>query len=181
MTSRGHSFKALQPLLLAAAALALLLGSYCPPAHARASTFQGVAGLCLFDPTGVTEETKGGITFSYGLRMGYRIETDHELINGWEILISNTRTNKGGNAFYFGNSTLEPTIAPGSTLEGKFFFASDANPIKGNYFGTGDLERVVVHYELVPADLSALVDFCDGMPPMFGYLMSGTVKNYRAP
>ena len=182
MTARRHCSKALQPALFSAAALALVLGSHCPPVHASASTFQGVAGLCLFDPTGVTEETKGGITFSYGLVMGYRIETDHELINGWETLISNTRANKGGNVFYFGNATLEPTVAPGSTLEGKFFFASDANPIKGNYFGTGDLERVVVHYELVPTDLSALTDFCgEGMPPMFGYLMSGTVKNYKTP
>jgi len=160
------------------------LGFNPPTMAAGESYFEGVAGLCSFNPSGMTEETKGGITFSYGLEMGYRIETDHELVNGWETLISNTRANKAGKEFYFGTATLETEIAPGSTLAGKFNFPSDANPVRGNYFGTGELEGVVVQYELVPADLSDLSDFCGaGFPPIFGagYLMSGRVHNYETP
>jgi hypothetical protein len=144
--------------------------------------FEGFAGLCFFNPMGVTTATKGGISFEYGYEFGYLIETDHELVNGWEILISNTRTNKAGKAFFFGTATLEPDITPGSTLAGKFYFPSDANPIRGNYFGTGELEGVVVQYELVPTDLSDLSNFCgEGFPPIFGYLMSGKVHNYETP
>ena len=152
------------------------------------SYFEGFAGLCVFNPTGVTTDTKGGISFEYGLEMGYRIETDHELVNGWETLISNTRTNKAGKAFYFGTATLEPDIAPGSTLAGKFYFPSDADPVRGNYFGTLDLEGVVVQYELTtdydPYELVGfdISNFCgEGMPPSFGYLMSGKVHNYETP
>jgi hypothetical protein len=141
-----------------------------------------VAGLCA-PPSGPTggPVTKGGITFLYGYEFLYRIETDHELINGWETLISNTRLNPGGQEFYFGTATLEPDTAPGSTLEGKFFFPSDANPIKGNYFGSGDLARVVVHYELIPdpAISGAYSTLCGGYPPLFGYWMSGSVENYK--
>jgi hypothetical protein len=171
---------ALRTVFLSGITLAILASAGSPPVYARDWTFQGVAGLCALDPTGVTREEKGGITFEYGLEFYYRIETDHPLINGWETLISNTRLNPGGKAFYFGTATLAPDIAPGSTLEGKFFFPADANPIKGNYFGTGDLERVVVHYELFPDPTIAgtYTMLCDGEPPVFGYLMYGSVKNY---
>jgi hypothetical protein len=97
---------------------------------------------------------KGGISFSYGLEMGYRIETDHELVKGWETLISNSR------------------------------FPSDVNPIRGNYLGTGELEGVVVQYELVPTDLSDLSGFCGvGVSLIFGAgcQMSGRVHNYETP
>lgn len=181
MTNRRCFLHPLRPVLFSAAALGVLLSAYCPPVYARESTFQGVAGLCAVDPSGVTQETKGGIHFEYGLRFYYRIETDHPLINGWETLISNARSNPGDQAFYFGTATLEPDSAPGSTLEGKFFFASDANPIKGNYFGTEDLARVVVHYELFadPTIGNAYPDLCDGGPVLFGYWMFGSVKNYK--
>jgi hypothetical protein len=181
MTGESHCPRPFLFIGLSVTALFLGLSGYCPPASARDFTFQGVAGLCLFNPTGVTRDTKGGIDFEYGYEFYYRIETDHPLINGWETLISNTRLNPGGQAFYFGTATLEPDIAPGSTLAGKFFFPADANPIKGNYFGTGDLARVVVQYELfpdelIPRDYSYL---CDGKPPLFGYWMYGSVRNYK--
>ena len=181
VNTRKHRFDALGFALLSIVALALLAGAGSTPVYARDYTFKGVAGLCALDRTGVTQETKGGITFEYGLKFYYRIETDHPLINGWETLISNTRRNPAEQEFYFGNATLEPDIARGSTLEGKFFFPADANPIKGNYFGTGDLEKVVVHYELFPDPTvaSTYATLCDGSPPLFGYLMYGSVKNYE--
>jgi len=157
------------------------LGACCSTAHARASTFEGVAGLCAIDPTGVETGQKGAISFEYGLKFFYRIETDHELINGWETLISNTRLNPGEQAFYFGTASLEPDSTPGSALEGKFFFPADANPIKGSYFGTGELSDVVVHYELFPDPTiaAAYPQLCGGTAPLFGYRMYGSVHNYR--
>jgi len=158
-----------------------------PPAVAAGdSYFEGFAGLCEFMPLETPSKTKGGITISYGPVFVYRIETDHELVNGYETLISNTKENKAGKQFYFGTATLEPEIAEDSTLAGKFYFPTDANPIRGNYFGTDELEGVVVQYELVPVsadfDFSAWPDFCYGSyPPFFGYLMSGRVHNYETP
>lgn len=166
---------------IAATAAVVALGAHCSTAHAGASTFEGVAGLCMFDPTGVETGQKGAISFEYGYKFYYRIETNHELINGWETLISNTRLNPDGQAFYFGTASLEPDSAPGSALEGKFFFPADANPIKGSYFGTGELSGVVVHYELFPdpAIAAAYPQLCGGAAPLFGYRMYGSVHNYR--
>ena len=171
----------LAPATVAATAAAIALGAYCPASHARPSTFQGVAALCTFDPTGVETRQEGATSFEYGYKFFYRIETDHELINGWETLISNTRSNPDGQAFHFGTASLEPDSTPGSTLEGKFFFPADANPIKGSYFGTGKLSRVVVHYELFP-DPTVAAEYpqlCRGAAPLFGYRMYGSVENYE--
>lgn len=181
MAGHGHSPHLLRLAGLTVTTLVIGLCAFCPPAQARDFTFQGVAGLCGFNPTGVTQETMGGITFEYGYEFYYRIETDHPLIKGWETLISNTRLNPGEKAFYFGTATLDPDIAPGSTLAGKFYFPADANPIKGNYFGTGDLARVVVQYELFPDPTiaTAYPVLCGGSAPLFGYWMYGSVRNYK--
>lgn len=179
MTAAARLNHARVAAVLSVAAVAVAASVHCAPSDASDASFHGIAGLCAVDESGVTQEEKDGTTFSYGLVMRFRIETDHDLVTGWETLISNTRADPGGKTFYFGTATLAPDSAPGSTLAGKFCFRSDANPIEGDYVGTGDLENVVVHYELVPADLSALADFCaPGKAPMSGYRMSGTVENY---
>jgi len=181
MKSTSGRFQRLALATVVASASAIALVAHCSTAQARASTFEGVAGLCTFDPTGVETGQKGAISFEYGYKFYYRIQTNHELINGWETLISNTRLNPDGQAFYFGTASLEPESTPGSALEGKFFFPADANPIKGSYFGTGELSNVVVHYELFadPTIAAAYPQLCNGAAPLFGYWMYGTVQNYR--
>ncbi len=180
MTSAAREAFGVARAIIAGAATALALGAHCPAAHARTSTFQGVAGLCTVDQTGVRTEQEGGVAVEYGARFRYRIETDHQLVNGWETLISNTRRDPGGQVFYFVTASLQPDDTPGSTLEGEFSFPAGANPIKGSYVGTRALSSVVVHYELVPDPgiADAHPELCGKDAPLFGYRMYGSVENY---
>jgi hypothetical protein len=159
----------------------VVAGTFGPPAAAddHKAAFQGVAALCAVDPSGVTTETRGGITDTLNLLMYFRIETDHPLVNGHEELVSNSRLNAKENGFYWGYGTVYPDMTPGSTLEGAFVFSTNKSPVKGTYKGTGDLEGVTMAYQLVPTALSPDDPICGGTPPLFGYLMSGTVRNFK--
>ncbi len=167
--------------LTAMTALFLLAASCALTAQAADpnTPYQGIAALCAVDPSGVTSETKGGVTDSFGLMMYFRIETDHPLVNGMEELESNSRLNAQENGFYWGYGTVYPDITPGSTLEGKFLFSTNKTPIKGAYYGTGDLEGVTMTYELLPTALPPEDPICGGSPVFGGYLISGDVRHYE--
>jgi hypothetical protein len=156
-----------------------LLGMTGAQAEAEPAEFHGIAVLCEVDDSGVIREEKDrNVVVSTGLLMRFRIETDHELINGWETLISNSRLDRDGVGYYWGYGKIVPDIAARSALEGEFRFASeDVSHVRGSYLGTGDLEGVVMNYELTPAEPATGDAICGGTPSLGGYTMSGTVED----
>jgi len=147
-------------------------------ATAEEVPYQGVAALCAVEAPGETD-SKGGITYTTGVVMIFRIETSHPLINGNERLESNSRLNPAGRGYYWGYGKVFPDESSG-TLEGDFFFRSkDVMSIQGTYYGTGDLTDVIMSYELTPAEFDPSDPICGGVPPMGGYLISGTVEGYN--
>jgi hypothetical protein len=149
------------------------------PAVAGDVPYQGIAALCAVAPPGVTDKYDE-ITYTIAMAMTFRIETDHELINGTERLESNSRLDATGEGYYWGYGAVIPDNG-GGTLEGEFFFWSwDMKSITGTYYGTGDLAGVIMTYHLTPTELPQDDRLCDGSPAMGGYLISGTVENYVA-
>jgi len=147
-------------------------------ATAEEVPYQGVAALCAVEAPGEID-SKGGITYTTGVVMIFRIETSHPLINGNERLESNSRLNPAGRGYYWGYGKVFPDESSG-TLEGDFFFRSkDVMSIQGTYYGTGDLTDVIMSYELTPAEFDPSDPICGGVPPMGGYLISGTVEGYN--
>jgi len=166
------------PLRFAAMALGMA-ASISSPAVAVAVPYQGIAALCAVEPPGMTDQL-GEITHTIAMAMTFRIETDHELINGTERLESNSRLDATGEGYYWGYGTVVPDSG-GGTLEGEFFFWSrELGSITGTYYGTGDLAGVIMTYQLTPTEPPQGTRLCDGSPAMGGYLISGTVENYVA-
>jgi hypothetical protein len=159
--------------------------------------YVGTATLCAVDMTGGTQETKGnkGITYTYNLVFLFRIDTDDDLIQGWEVLTSNTKAaSQSSGGYNWGEAVLTPDSYAGTgTLVDNFKFpVAQADSISGTYDGTGALEGVVAEYALTPAapgslPLDACEDMpwdcipydpytCDPVPPgAAGYFMSGQV------
>jgi hypothetical protein len=165
---------------------------------AAAVPFEGTATLCAINPFGSTTETRGnnGVTYTYDLVMLYRIQTDNPLMNGWEVLTSNSKLSKNNTGYYWGDAVLTPDLHAGTgTLVDQFKFnAQQSANISGTYSGTGDLDGTTVEYEL-SVDPNAA--FCDTLPPQcnsvmpcipicescgegfnvpFGYLMNGLIE-----
>lgn len=150
-----------------------------PPAVAGEVPYQGIAALCAVEPPGMTDQ-QGEITHTFAMAMTFRIETNHELINGTERLESNSRLDAAGEGYYWGYGTIVPDHG-GGTLEGEFFFWSrEMGSITGTYYGTGDLAGVIMTYQLTPTEPPQGDRLCDGSPAMGGYLISGAVENYVA-
>jgi hypothetical protein len=149
------------------------------PAAAVEVPYRGIAALCAVEPPHRTDQL-GEITLTIAMAMTFRIETDHELINGTERLESNSRLDATGEGYYWGYGTVVPDSG-GGTLEGEFFFWSrEMGSITGTYYGTGDLAGVIMTYQLTPTEPPQGNRLCDGSPAMGGYLISGTVENYVA-
>lgn len=172
MSAHQHRCVAKAVALGMAAAISL-------PAVAGEVPYQGIAALCAVEPPGMTDQ-RGEITYTFAMAMNFRIETDHELINGTERLESNSRLDATSEGYYWGYGTVVPDIG-GGTLEGEFFFWSrDMSSITGTYYGTGDLAGVIMTYQLTPTEPPQGDQLCDGSPAIGGYLISGTVANYVA-
>jgi len=178
-------------------ALLLMVGM---PQLATASDpqlFDGIASLCAIDPTTEETITKGnGVLVEKQAVQLYRIETDSDLLNGWEVLTSQFKTAKSGNVFYMGTATLTPDGYEGKdALKENFNLLQDGSLPSGTYTGTGDLKGVTVDYQLIPytGDPSVLVSMCSMSPPycedsenyciptagMFGWSMSGVINDNR--
>ena len=159
----------------------------------------GTATLCAIDMTGVTQETKGkkGITYTYNQVLLFRIDTDNDLMRGWEVLTSNTKAaTQSSGGYNWGEAVLTPDDYSGTgTLVDNFKFpVAQAGSISGTYYGTGVLEGVVAEYALTPAAPGSLpLDACENMPwvgcvpedqttcdpvppGVAGYFMSGQVN-----
>jgi len=130
----------------------------------------GTATLCAVDMTGVTQETKGnkGTTYTYNQVFLFRIDTDNDLIQGWEVLTSNTKAaSQSSGGYNWGEAVLTPDMFAGTgTLVDNFKFpVAQADSISGTYNGTGALEGVTAEYALTPAAPGSLpIDACEGMP-----------------
>ena len=163
---------------VAAVALGLAV-AISSPAFAGGVPYQGIAALCAVEQPGMTDQL-GEITHTFAMTMIFRIETDHELINGTERLESNSRLDATGDGYYWGYGTVVPDNG-GGTLEGEFFFWSrEMESITGTYYGTGNLAGVIMTYQLTPAAPPPGDQLCGGSPALAGYLISGTVENYVA-
>ena len=172
LSGHRHWFSTAASVLAVAAAIGM-------SAVAEEVPYQGIAALCAVEPPGMTDRY-GDITSTLSMMMTFRIETDHELINGTERLKSNSRLDKTGEGYYWGYGTVVPDVG-GGTLEGEFFFWSrDIESITGTYYGTGELAGVIMTYRLTPTEPPQGDQLCNGAPAIGGYLISGTVDNQAA-
>jgi hypothetical protein len=160
--------------------------------------FDGIASLCAVDPTTEETVTKGnGVLVEKQAVQLYRIETDSDLVMGWEVLISQFKTAKNGKVFYMGTATLTPDGYGGKdTLKENFNLLQDGSFPAGTYKGTGSLKGVTVEYQLVPYPMAGTPDpvlagLCSVSPPycdtgvciptagIWGWSMSGVIYDDR--
>ncbi len=157
---------------ITAPALLFLAGMMQTGIGTAAGPYQGTATLCAINPFGSTTETKGnnGVTDTYDFVMLYRIETDNPLMNGWEVLTSNSRLSKNNTGYYWGEAVLTPDLyaATGTLVDAFKFNAQQSASISGTYSGTGDLDGTTVDYELAVDPNAA---FCANLPPQCGVVM----------
>jgi len=154
---------------VAAAVLVCMAGVMPPVAALESGPYSGSATLCAMDMTGVTVESKGnaGTTYTYNQLFLFRIDTDNDLMHGWEVLTANTKATQGGGGYNWGEALLTPDGYAGTgTLVDNFKFPLQrADSVRGMYEGTGMLEGVTVDYALTPADPGTLpASACDNMP-----------------
>ena len=138
-------------------------------AAAAGVMYSGTATICAIDYTNSTEVTKrNGFTYTSGVVMHHRIDTDHELMNGPVALTSHSalkETPRGMTGWYWGESTMVPDLAEDGTLEETFKFkAKDAGDISGTFYGTGEFEGVTVEFaETFDPEIDQV--YCDVYPP----------------
>jgi len=156
-------------LFFTVSATALVLGGGIGQVATAGDWYEGTATVCAVDPSDVTTETKrNGFTYTSGLVIYYRIETDNELMNGFESLTSysklKTTPNGKVKGLYWGETVMTPDQVSGvGTLEETFSFkAEDADEISGTLHGTGDFEGVAVEYALT---FDPAATFCSFYPP----------------
>ncbi len=159
--------------------------------------YEGIASLCAVDPTNEGIVTKGnGLVINQLAVQLYRIETNSELVNGWEVLDFKIKLTNSGKAFTMGTALLTPDDYEGAgTLKDNFnFVQEDPALISSAYKGTGDLEGVTVEYQLTPyvGDPAVLAQMCAEAHPycesgenfcvptagQFGWSMSGVIYDH---
>ena len=183
---------------LSATALLLMAGMSQMAKASEPQPFEGVASLCAIDPTtaGTTTKGKGVVVENQPVQL-YRVETDSDLVTGWEVLTSKFKTTKSGKVYYMGTATLTPDGYAGkNTLKENFNLLQDGSLPSGTYTGTGDLKGVTVDYQLVPYPTTTIPDpvlagMCAEAPPYcitgvcvptageWGWSMSGVVYDDR--
>lgn len=161
--------------------------------------YEGVASLCAVDLTSAGTVNKGNGVVIQNLPVElYRIETGSNLMDGWEVLTYSIKTTKSGQQFAWGTALLTPDDYAGTaTLKDNFNILQEGSPmIAGTYEGTGDLEGVVIDYQLTPytGDPAVLEGMCFQSPPYcetsgnvcigtagdWGWSMSGVIYDNRA-
>jgi hypothetical protein len=161
--------------------------------------YEGIASLCAVDPTNEGVVTKGnGLVINQFAIQLYRIETSSELVKGWEVLDFKIKTTKSGRAFTMGTALLTPDdYEDVGILKDNFnFVQEDPATISSAYKGTGDLEGVIVEYQLTPyvGDPAILAQMCAEAHPycasgenlcvptagQFGWSMSGVIYQHGA-
>ncbi len=164
--------------------------------------YVGVAALCAVDPTTAGDEFLGnGIIIDNWETQFYRIESNSELLKGWEALSAKYKVTKSGNVFSWGTAYLrvDGYDLKNDALKDNFNFLVQAGPpaISGTYEGTGELEGVKVTYHLTPYPISIYPDpdlmemcaesvpYCDDAEcdysPMgfWGWSMTGVIYDNR--
>lgn len=189
--------------VVSAALVMLMAGAGQVSIAADPQPYVGVAALCAIDPTTAADEFLGnGVIIDNWETQFYRIESNSELLNGWEALSAKYKITKSGNVFSWGTAYLRVDGYDGKNdaLKDNFNFLVQAGPpaISGTYEGTGDLEGVTVTYHLTPYPISAYPDpdlmemcaapvpycddaVCDYSPTGFwGWSMTGVIYDNRA-
>jgi len=182
---------------LSATALMLTAGMSQLATASDPQPFEGIASLCAIDPTTAATVTKGnGVVVDEQAVQLYRVETDSDLVMGWEVLTSKFKTTKSGKVYYMGTATLTPDGYGGKdTLKENFNLLQDGSLPSGTYTGTGDLKGVTVDYQLIPylpgGDPAVLAQMYAEAPPYcetgvcvptageWGWSMSGVVYDDR--
>ena len=197
MNTKTH--KRYYVLTTLSAMVLLLMGGMSQVATAAdPQPYEGIASLCAIDPTTVDTVTKGnGVVIDTQAVQLYRVETDSDLVMGWEVLTSKFKTTKSGKVYYMGTATLTPDGYGGKdTLKDNFNLLQDGSLPVGTWEGTGDLQGVTVDYQLVPylpagGDPAVLEQMCAEAHPYcetgvcvptageWGWSMSGVVYDDR--
>lgn len=119
--------------------------------------YEGTATLCFISATPPIVEFKGPdpenptVTLVDGVVSLYQIETDHPLVNGWEVLSLEWKiTPKWTFLTGLGVFTPDEYIGTESFLtEDMKIKTNDLSTFSGVWHGTGELEGISVDYELV--------------------------------
>lgn len=182
---------------LSATALLLMTGMSQLATAADPQPFEGIASLCAIDPTTVETVTRGnGVVVEVNPVELYRIETDSELVNGWEVTTAMYKTTKSGKVYYMGTAILTPDGYSGKdTLKDKFNLLQDGSLPSSTWEGTGDLKGVTVDYQLIPylpgGDPAVLEQMCaeahpycetgvcEPMAGVWGWNISGVIYDDR--
>lgn len=134
--------------------------------------FSGTATTCAIVPA-ETETRPNGFTYGSGYVMHVRVATDQPLMNGpvtvtsyWKV---KTKPSGGVTGWYWGESFLVPElVSEQGILEETFRFkAQDAGEISGTFYGTDELEGVVVEFAET-FDPAVPQTYCTEYPPCVG-------------
>ena len=138
----------------AVVATALMPLVQAPQAIADSVPYSGIATLCFVGavPPQVDQKGNNGVTYMSDVVSLYYIQTDNDLVNGWEVLISDAKITKG--LFWLDwNGVLTPTDYVGTTgtvlEETNSIKTKDPSTLSGTWQGTGDLLGTSVDYVLV--------------------------------
>lgn len=132
--------------------------------------FSGTSTICAFTPAPGDPEIKpNGFVYTSGFLMYWRVETDHELMNGPVTVTSHSKLktlpNDKVKGWYWGESIMVPDLATNGTLEETFMFRpKDASERPGTFYGTGEFEGVTVEY-VETEDSSIPQGYCTEYPP----------------
>ena len=152
--------------IISIAALAFLSNMAALANNPEPQFYTGTATLCAVDnPANVTTESRGnnGVTYTYNQVLLFYIATDHSLMNGWEVLTSNTKSTTSGGGYNWGEAVLTPDLGSGTLVDEFKFPVKQDDSIRGTYIGTGNYEGVTVDYALGP--FMPLPSVCPDMPP----------------
>ena len=122
-------------------------------ANADPVPYEGSATLCFIGgtPPTVDQKGKGGVSYVSDVVSVYYIQTNHDLVNGWEVLTSGMKATK--KVYWLSwTGVLIPTAyvgTPGTTLsETAEIKTKDLSTLSGTWQGTGALEGTSVDYVL---------------------------------
>jgi hypothetical protein len=182
---------------LSVTALLLMIGMSPLATASDPQPFEGLASLCAIDRTTEDLITRGnGVVVEVNPVELYRIETDSDLVTGWEVTAAMYKTTKSEKVFYMGTATLTPDGYDGKdTLKDNFNLLQDGSLPAGTWEGTGDLKGVTVDYQLIPylpdGDPAVLEQMCaeahpycetgvcEPMAGVWGWNISGVVYDDR--
>lgn len=114
---------------------------------AQAQDYDATATLCYIDNSELTVEYKGGRILYTGAVYVWRIESDNDLINGWEYTHDNINVNKndrGGKIS--GYLEMYPDEYPNGWFEEDSYAFKAKDTPEGIYTGYGTLDGVMATY-----------------------------------